>query len=67
MIAKCIGLSFVCGSVGWSGLFPVDVLPPTSYQLRENAKQASVSAMCNKKPKSKTAKDLCKRWGKQNA
>jgi hypothetical protein len=66
MIAKCIGLSFVCGTVGLNGLFPADVLP-ASYQLRESAKQASVSAMCKKKPKSKTAKDLCKRWGKQNA
>jgi len=67
MIAKCIGLSFVCGFVGWGGLFPNDALPLTPYQLRENAKQASVSAMCKKKPKSKTARDLCKRWGKQNA
>jgi hypothetical protein len=64
MIAKCIGLSFVCGSVGWGGLFPHDPLPPTPYQFRESAKQASVSAMCKKKPKSKTAKDLCRRWGK---
>jgi hypothetical protein len=61
MIAKCIGLIFVCGSVGWGGLFPNDALP-TPYQLRESAKQASVSAMCKKKPKSKMAKDLCKRW-----
>jgi hypothetical protein len=64
MIAKCIGLSFVCGSVGWGGLFPADALPLTPYQLRESAKQASVSAMCKKKQKSKAAKDLCKRWGK---
>ena len=66
MIAKCIGLSFFCGSVGLNGLFPADALPPTAYQLRESAKQASVSAMCKKKPKSSKAKNLCNRWGKHD-
>jgi hypothetical protein len=58
MIDRII-LSAVLGTVGFNGLFP-DSPPPLT--LQQKAKEASKSAMCKKKPKSKTAKDLCKRW-----
>ena len=61
-------LSAVLGVSGWHGMYPADPDPVvlSAAQIREKAKQASVSAMCNKKPKSSTAKNLCKRWEKQN-
>jgi hypothetical protein len=37
------------------------------WQLQEKAKEKSISEMCDRKPKSKAAKDLCRRWRKQNA
>ena len=63
MIDKII-LSAVLGTVGYNGLFPD---PPVPLTLQQKAKEASKSAVCNKKKKSKTVKDLCKRWGKQDA
>jgi hypothetical protein len=63
MIDKLI-LSAVLGTVGFSGLFPD---PPTPLTLQQKAKEASKSEVCNKKKKSKTVKELCKRWGKQDA
>ena len=61
MIDKII-LSAVLGTVGYSGLFPD---PPPPLTLQQKAKEASKSAVCNKKKKSETVKKLCKRWGKQ--
>ena len=63
MIDKII-LSAAFGLTGWTNLYPDAPAPLT---LQQKAKQASVSTMCNKKPKSKTAKELCKRWEKHNA
>ena len=64
MIDRLI-LSAVLGTVGWQSLFPDTPQPLTQAQLRVQAKEKSISAMCDRKPKSKTAKDLCRRWKKQ--
>ena len=68
MIDKII-LSAVLGVVGFNGLFPDPPKPPTPltpWQLQVKAKDASKSEVCNKKKKSKTVKELCKRWGKDD-
>jgi hypothetical protein len=62
MIDKII-LSAVLGTVGVNGLFPDPSVPLT---LQQKAKDASKSEVCNKKKKSKTVKQLCKRWGKND-
>ena len=66
MIDKII-LSAVLGTVGYNGLFPDPPKPPqplTPWQLQVKAKEGSKSEVCNKKKKSKTVKELCKRWEK---
>ena len=60
MIDKLI-LSAVLGIVGVNGLFPD---PPVPLTFQQKAKDASKSEVCNKKKKSNTVKELCKRWGK---
>ena len=65
MIDKII-LSAVLGTVGFNGLFPDPPAPPTPWQLQVKAKEASKSEVCNKKKQSKTLKQLCKRWGKND-
>ena len=68
MIAKHLFLSAVLGITGANGLFPDTPQPLTPWQLQVKAKQASVSEVCERKKKqSETVKQLCKRWGKQNA
>ena len=68
MIAKHLFLSAVLGTAGINGLFPDAPQPLTPWQLQVKAKQASVSEVCERKKKqSETVKQLCKRWGKQNA
>ena len=62
MIDKLI-LSAVLGTVGWNGMFPD---PPVPLTLQQKAKEASKSAVCEKKKKSKTVKQLCRRWGKND-
>jgi len=62
LIDKII-LSAVLGTVGYSGLFPD---PPVPLTLQQKAKDASKSAVCDKKKQSKTVKQLCKRWGKDD-
>jgi len=52
------------GIVGFNGLFPDPPKPLTSTQLQVQAKKKSISGMCDRKPKSKEAKDLCRRWKK---
>jgi hypothetical protein len=61
MIDKLI-LSAVLGTAGFNGLFPDTPQPLTPTQLQVKAKEKSISEMCDRKPKSKTAKDLCRRW-----
>jgi hypothetical protein len=65
MIDKLL-LSAVLGTVGFNGLFPDPPQPLTPAQLRVKAKEASKSAVCDKKKQSKTVKQLCKRWGKDD-
>jgi hypothetical protein len=57
----------VLSFVGWNGLFPDPPPPVTPHTLRMQAKEKSISEMCYRKPKSKAAKDLCRRWRKLNA
>ena len=66
MIDKII-LSAVLGTVGFNGLFPDTPRPLMPWQLQQKAKEKSISEMCDRKPKSKEAKDLCRRWRKLNA
>ena len=66
MIDKII-LSAVLGTVGYNGLFPDPPKPITPWQLQVQAKEKSISGMCDRKPKSNAAKDLCRRWRKHNA
>lgn len=66
MIDRLI-LSAVLGTVGLNGLFPDPPLPPTPLSLQQKARNKSVSAVCNKKKKTKTVKQLCERWEKHNA
>ena len=61
MIDRLI-LSAVLGTVGWHGLNPEPPLPMT---LKQKAVYKSVSAVCNKKKKTKTVKEMCKRWEEQ--
>jgi len=65
MIDKLL-LSAVLSVTGYNGLFPEPPLPVTPHTLRMQAKEKSLSKMCDRKPKSKTAKDLCRRWRKLN-
>jgi hypothetical protein len=58
MIDRLI-LSAVLSITGYNGLFPD---PPPPLTLKQKAKERSISAMCDKKQKSKKTKDLCKRW-----
>jgi hypothetical protein len=66
MIDRLI-LSAVLSVTGYNGLFPDPPKPLTPAQLQVRAKEKSISAMCDRKPKSKAAKDLCRRWRKHNA
>jgi hypothetical protein len=66
MIDRII-ISAIMGVSGWHGMFPEPPLPVTPHMLQVQAKKKSISEMCDRKPKSKTAKDLCRRWRKQNA
>ena len=61
MIDRLI-LSAVLGTVGFNGLYPDPPQPPT---LKQKAKERSISNMCDRKQKSKTTKDMCKRWKEQ--
>ena len=67
MISRAILLSAV---MGWSGsnLYPntpQPSVPLTSAQLQAKAKYKSVSNVCRHKKKSKTVRDMCKRWEEQ--
>jgi len=57
----------VLSFVGWNGLLPEPPPPVTPHTSRMQAKEKSISEMCDRKPKSNAAKNLCKRWKeKQN-
>lgn len=67
MISRVILLSAM---MGWSGS---NLLPPTTEpakpltaaQLQAKARQKSISNVCKGKRKSKTVKDMCRRWEEQ--
>jgi hypothetical protein len=63
MIDRLI-LSAVLGTIGWHGLFPE---PPVPMTLKQKAVYKSVSNVCAKKKKTKTVKQMCKRWEEHNA
>lgn len=67
MISRII-LCLAMGGVGINGLLPPDPPKPlTAAQVQVKAKEASKSEVCNKsKKQSKTVKQLCKRWGKND-
>jgi len=65
MIDRII-LSAALSVTGYSGLFPDPPQPLTPARLQAQAKEKSISGMCDRKPKSKAAKDLCRRWRKHN-
>ena len=58
-------LSATLSVTGYNGLFPDPPAPLTPSQLQVKAKEKSISEMCDRKPKNKEAKDLCRRWKKQ--
>ena len=59
-------IAAICIWFGLAGLIPNSPKPPlTPLQLQVKAKEKSISEMCDRKPKSKAAKDLCRRWKKQ--
>jgi hypothetical protein len=62
MIDRLI-VSAVLSVTGYNGLVP-NSQPITPWQLQVQAKEKSISGMCDKKPKSKQAKELCRRWKK---
>ena len=57
MIDRLI-LSAVLGTVGWNGMFPD---PPVPLTLKQKAKERSMSAVCDKKKKTKTNRTLERR------
>ena len=61
MIDRLI-LSAVLGTAGWHGLNPE---PPVPMTLQAKAKERSMSAVCDKKKKTKTVKQMCERWKEQ--
>ena len=67
VISRAILLSAM---VSWSGNnlipnTPQPNVPLTSAQLQVKAKHKSVSNVCKGKRKSKTVKEMCKRWEEQ--
>jgi len=60
MISRAI---FLSAFIGWSGANLLPPEPPTAAQLMAKARQKSRSAVCDKKKKTKTVRELCKQWG----
>ena len=60
MISRIVLLS---AAIAWSGAGLLPPGPPTAAQLMAKAKQKSRSAVCAKKKKTKTVKELCNKWG----
>jgi len=65
-----IAVLLTIGASVWVAYLTQGMTPPqpiTPAQLQVQAKEKSISEMCDRKPKSKEARDLCRRWRKQNA
>jgi hypothetical protein len=54
--------ALILSFTGLHGLLPSE--PLTSSQLRQVAKQKSVSKVCDKPRKTKAVKELCRKWEK---
>jgi len=66
MISRFIFCALV-GGFGLNSTYPTPSVPLTAAQLQVKAKQKSISNVCNGKRKTKTVKELCKRWETRNA
>jgi hypothetical protein len=58
----------VLSVVGWNGMFPEPRPAPTPHTLRMQAKEKSISAVCQRtkgQKQSKTVREMCRRWEKQ--
>jgi hypothetical protein len=66
MISRLI-LCAMMGGVGVNNMYPDPPKPLTAAQLQQKAKQRSISNVCNGKRKSKTVKEICKRWEEKQA
>jgi len=64
MISRAIFCALI-GGFGLNSTYPEPPKPLTSAQLQMKAKQKSISNVCNGKRKTKTVKELCKRWEEQ--
>jgi hypothetical protein len=62
-IILCVAMS----GFGLNNLYPDTPKPLTAAQLQAKAKKKQTSEICNGKRKSKTVKEMCKRWETQNA
>jgi len=66
MISRII-LCVAMGGVGLNNLYPDTPKPLTAAQLQAKAKKKQLSEICAGKKKSKTVKEMCKRWEENNA
>ena len=66
MISRII-LCAMMGGVGLNNLYPDTPKPLTAAQLQAKAKKKQLSEICAGKKKSKTVKEMCKRWETRNA
>ena len=66
MIFDRLLVAAVCGWLGVAGLLPEPPAAPlTAAQIQQKGKYKSVSNICQKKKKSKTVKEMCRRWEEQ--
>jgi hypothetical protein len=67
MIDRLI-ISAVLSVTGYNGMFPEPRPAPTPHTLQMQAKEKSVSAVCQRtkgQKQSKTVREMCRRWEKQ--
>lgn len=55
----------VCGWLGVAGVLPP--VPMTAAQMQAKAKRAQTSEICERKKKTKTVKEMCRRWEARDA
>jgi len=60
MIFDRLCVAGVCGWLGVTGLLPIEPLTPA--QMQAKAKNAQTSEICERKKKTKTIKEMCRRW-----
>ena len=65
MISRVV-LCVMMAGVGLNGLLPEPPKPLTAARLQAKGKQESISNACKGKRKSKTVKEMCKRWEEHN-